>query len=180
VKGTVEVKKVQRIGIRPSPLAGQIVLIRGKRGDAASIIIRSAQRVLRHSIEKTADFCAHCQLQGVACQVSFRFDLSESSDLRIGALHVEGRNGERRKGSVEVARPIQIEAADAGIGSREYGRFLQLRFHTKAVVQVVRQTKIRRKADNAVWKGLSHTIDREWVWITRTRPIRSLGKHDLA
>jgi len=29
---------------------------------SASIIIGSAQRILRHSIERTADFCPHCQL----------------------------------------------------------------------------------------------------------------------
>jgi len=98
---------------------------------------------------------------GIVCQVPIRFDLSERPDLRIRALEVEWR-----KWGVEVARAKQIEAADAGIGGREYRRFLQLRFYTKAVVQVVRHAKIRRKADNAAWKGLSHGTDREGVWIT--------------
>src|SRR6266850_1548886 len=59
VEAAVEIKKVQSVEVRPRPLTAQIILIRGKRCDSGGIIIRSAQRVLGHSVEKTADFCTH-------------------------------------------------------------------------------------------------------------------------
>src|SRR6266404_62021 len=118
-EGAVEIKKVQSVEVGPRPLTAQIILIRGKRRDSGSIIIRSAQRVLGHSVEKMADFCTHGQLQGVARQVPRRFDLPKSTDLRIRALNIE-----RRKGSIEVARPEQIESAHPDVGGREGRRFL--------------------------------------------------------
>src|SRR5579872_397055 len=141
--GREQVELVPAIVVGASPIGGGIVAILREEGDAASVVIRAAERVLNLTREIAVHFPAKRQFQRIALQVSQRLHLADLPQQRIPTICVPGQ----RSVGINGAKRADSTVADVDGAERALRGYLAL--HAEAVLELVGNMGARIEYDDA-------------------------------
>src|SRR5216117_896857 len=138
-----EIKTLALVEISHGPLTGKVVVVCGKRVDAAGpasadaaapdVVVDAAESILDHAVEEPADVPPERYFQRMALKMPRGFNLAQHVESWIGARQVKGR---RRR--VHIPGTEHTDRSRAEIRHCQGRRLLQLSFDTDAVLHGVR------------------------------------------
>ena len=147
-------RRCRSVEIGARVLERQIVRVRRHPSDAAGVVIRAAEAVLRRSVEQPRHLTAQRELHRCGVERARRFDLPDDAVRSVGP---RGEIGRRRR--VHVARAEHVDPLRADERDRHRRPRAQLPFDADAVLQYVGNGHVVGEADEARRLGAGGRIE---------------------
>src|SRR6266404_4805407 len=117
------------VEIGAAPFSGQVVLVRGKPGDATGAIQGVADSVLRNAGEIARHLSSQGEIERIFEHAAGRFNLADNSQSAVGTSQIVGRAW-----GVHVSGAEGADSDGASVGSRNGGLFGNLPLSPHAVL----------------------------------------------